>query len=69
MRKPIIIGILLKGFVTQLYITSPVSISTTAKLNSRILWGFLNMEGFLSSTIQNNKLNAKEAAAITQNDT
>ena len=50
-------------------IISPVSISTTAKLNSRMLWGFFNMEGFLRSTIQNNKLNVKEATAITQNDT
>ena len=46
-----------------------MSISATAKLNSRILWGFLNMDGFLRSTIQNNKLNAKEAAAITPNKT
>ena len=50
-------------------VNSPVSISATAKLNSRILWGFLSMEGFLTSTIQNSKLNKKEAAAITQNDT
>lgn len=49
--------------------TSPVSISATAKLNRRILWGFLNMDGFLRSTIQNNKLNTKEAAAITWNNT
>jgi len=48
---------------------TPVSISTTAKLNSRILWGFFNREGFLRSTIQNDKLNVKEATAITQNDT
>lgn len=48
---------------------SPVSISATAKLNSRILWGCLNMDGFLRSTIQNNKLNTKEAAAITPNKT
>lgn len=27
------------------------------------------MDGFLSNTIQNNKLNTKEAAAITQNKT
>ena len=47
----------------------PVSISTTAKLNSRILWGFFNREGFLRSTIQNDKLKVKEATAITQNDT
>jgi len=47
----------------------PLSISATAKLNRRILWGFLNMDGFLRSTIQNNKLNTKEAAAITRNNT
>lgn len=52
-----------------MYVTLPVSISATAKLNRRILWGFLSMDGFLRSTIQNSKLNTKEAAAITPNNT
>ena len=53
----------------QVVISSPVSISTTAILNSRILWGFFNREGFLRSTIQKDKLKVKEVTAITQNDT
>lgn len=48
---------------------SPVSISTTARLNRRILCPFLNMEGLFKSRTQNNKLNRKEAAAITPNKT
>lgn len=48
---------------------SPVSISAIAKLNSRMLCGFFSIDGFLTSTIQKNKLKKKEAAAIKQNST
>lgn len=40
--------------------------STTAKLNSRILWAFRSMDRFLRSTLQNNELEVKETTAITQ---
>ena len=60
---------IIQRFGNSFVCISPVSISTTAKLNSRILWGFFNMDGFLRSTIQNNKLNTKEAAEITPNNT
>ena len=40
--------------------------STTAKLNSRILWAFRSMDRFLRSTMQNNELEVKETTAITQ---
>ena len=60
---------IIQRFVNSFVGISPVSISATAKLNSRMLWGFLNMDGFLRSTIQNDKLNTKDAAAITPNKT
>ena len=45
----------------------PVNISTTAKLNNKMLWAFLSMTGFLKSITQNKRLKVNEVAAIRLN--
>ena len=45
----------------------PVNISTTAKLNNKMLWAFLSMTGFLKSITQNKRLKVNEVTAIRLN--